>query len=91
MFSSGKPYIEHNSIRPTNNSRNVNRSKKKIMVFSISSHEIYRLPCIGVCSIDEESGYCLGCSRTEEEVYKWEDPNTTDEWKKKNEEELKNR
>ena len=61
------------------------------MVFSINSHEIYRLPCIGVCSIDAESGYCLGCRRTEEEVYKWEDPNTTDEWKKKNEKELKNR
>ena len=50
--------------------------------FSISTHEIYRFPCIG---------FCIGCSRTEEEVYKWEDPNTTDEWKKKNEEELKNR
>ena len=59
--------------------------------FSISSHQIYRFPCIGVCSIDDNSGYCIGCSRTEEEVYKWEDPNTTDEWKKKNEEELKNR
>ena len=59
--------------------------------FSISSHEIYRFPCIGVCSIDDNSGFCIGCSRTEEEVYKWEDPNTTDEWKKKNEEELKNR
>ena len=59
--------------------------------FSISSHEIYRFPCIGVCSIDDNSGYCFGCSRTEEEVYKWEDPNTTNEWKKKNEEELKNR
>ena len=56
------------------------------MVFSINSHEIYRLPCIGECSIDAGSGYCLGCSRTEEE-----DPNTTDEWKKKNEKELKNR
>jgi len=52
---------------------------------------MYRLPCIGVCSIDEESGYCLGCSRTEEEVYKWENPDTTDEWKKELLEELKNR
>jgi len=61
------------------------------MVFSISSHQMYRSPCIGVCSIDKESGYCLGCSRTEEEVKKWEDSNTTDDWKKQNEEELKNR
>jgi predicted Fe-S protein YdhL (DUF1289 family) len=44
-----------------------------------------------VCSIDKESGYCLGCSRTEEEIHKWKDPNTTDDWKKQNEEELKNR
>ena len=59
--------------------------------FSISSHTIYRFPCIGVCSIDNESGYCLGCSRTEEEVYKWEDANVTDDWKEKLLEELKNR
>ena len=59
--------------------------------FSISSHEIYRFPCIGVCSIDDDSDYCLGCSRTLVEIYAWEDPNTTDEWKKENEEELKNR
>ena len=48
--------------------------------FSMSSHEIYRFPCIGVCSIDLNSGYCLGCSRTLEEIYKWEDPNTSMEW-----------
>ena len=41
--------------------------------FSMSSHEIYRFPCIGVCSIDLNSGYCLGCSRTLEEIYKWGD------------------
>lgn len=61
------------------------------MVFSISSHQIYRLPCIGVCSIDKESGYCLGCSRTEEEVYKWEAETTTDDWKRDILEELKKR
>ena len=47
--------------------------------FNISSHDFYQFPCIGVCNIDENSGYCFGCSRTEEEVYKWEDPDTTDE------------
>jgi len=61
------------------------------VVFSISSHQVYRLPCIGVCSIDKESGYCLGCSRTEDEVYKWESENTSDEWKEKLLEELKTR
>jgi predicted Fe-S protein YdhL (DUF1289 family) len=52
---------------------------------------MYRLPCIGVCSIDKESGYCLGCSRTEQEVYQWEAEATTDGWKKELLEELKTR
>lgn len=28
-------------------------------------------PCINVCTIDEESGYCLGCARTIQEVARW--------------------
>ena len=28
-------------------------------------------PCIGVCSIDEASGYCAGCYRTIEEIKGW--------------------
>ena len=28
-------------------------------------------PCIGVCSIDETSGYCQGCYRTIEEIKGW--------------------
>ena len=48
-------------------------------------------PCIGACTIDYNRGYCFGCSRTEEEVYKWEDANTTQEWKDKLLEELKRR
>ena len=39
-------------------------------------------PCIKICIFDQESGYCLGCSRTEDEVIKWKDSETTDEWKK---------
>lgn len=30
-------------------------------------------PCIGVCSIDEISGYCAGCYRTVEEIKAWWD------------------
>lgn len=30
-------------------------------------------PCIGVCSIDEASGYCAGCYRTIEEIKGWWD------------------
>ncbi len=48
-------------------------------------------PCMKICIFDQESGYCLGCSRTEEEVIKWKDPETTDEWKKENLTELRER
>lgn len=30
-------------------------------------------PCIGVCSIDESSGFCYGCYRTVEEIKGWWD------------------
>ena len=28
-------------------------------------------PCIAVCKIDYESGYCIGCKRTIEEITNW--------------------
>jgi predicted Fe-S protein YdhL (DUF1289 family) len=28
-------------------------------------------PCIGVCRLDERTGYCLGCFRTIEEIGDW--------------------
>lgn len=28
-------------------------------------------PCIGVCSINPEDGYCYGCKRTDEEIRNW--------------------
>lgn len=28
-------------------------------------------PCIGVCSIDEATGFCQGCYRTVEEIKAW--------------------
>lgn len=30
-------------------------------------------PCIGVCSMDDLSGLCLGCYRTIEEIQNWWD------------------
>ena len=48
-------------------------------------------PCMKICIFDQESGYCLGYSRTEEEVIKWKDAETTDEWKKENLTELRER
>jgi len=48
-------------------------------------------PCINICTMDPESGFCFGCNRTEDEIEKWGNPQTTDEWKIKNLEEVKNR
>lgn len=28
-------------------------------------------PCINICSIDDDSGYCRGCWRTREEIAAW--------------------
>lgn len=28
-------------------------------------------PCIGVCELDPESGRCLGCMRTGDEIARW--------------------
>ena len=28
-------------------------------------------PCVGVCYLDAESGYCRGCLRTMEEISRW--------------------
>lgn len=30
-------------------------------------------PCIGVCTIDETTGFCQGCFRTLEEIQGWWD------------------
>tara|TARA_B100001939_G_C16396900_1_gene386531 strand:+ start:64 stop:231 length:168 start_codon:yes stop_codon:yes gene_type:complete len=48
-------------------------------------------PCIQVCVMDPDSGFCFGCGRTMEEIEKWGDKNTKDEWKIKNLEEIKTR
>mgnify|MGYP001168959401 FL=1 len=48
-------------------------------------------PCMKICIFDQESGYCLGCSRTADEVEKWGNHDTTDEWKKQNLLDLKQR
>ncbi len=28
-------------------------------------------PCIGVCKLDDWTGYCVGCSRTGDEIAVW--------------------
>lgn len=36
-------------------------------------------PCIGVCSIDDTTGYCHGCYRTTDEIKAWWDLSQTDQ------------
>lgn len=48
-------------------------------------------PCINICTVDTDSGYCMGCSRTQEEINKWGHPETTNEWKEKNLKDLDDR
>lgn len=42
----------------------------------MSDQEI-QSPCIGVCSMDDLSGLCLGCYRTLEEIQGWWDMDNT--------------
>jgi predicted Fe-S protein YdhL (DUF1289 family) len=44
-------------------------------------------PCVAVCKIDYESGYCIGCKRTIEEITNWSIFN--DSQKKKIQQKLK--
>ena len=34
-------------------------------------------PCIGVCSMDDSTGFCLGCYRTMDEIQGWWDLDNT--------------
>lgn len=44
-----------------------------IVIFGIRTvmNEKIITPCIGVCSIDDNTGYCKGCLRTLEEIANW--------------------
>ena len=46
-------------------------------------------PCISICKTDPKTGYCYGCGRTNEEKKVWKTDNPSNEWKKKNLEEIK--
>ena len=48
-------------------------------------------PCISICKNDPSTGFCYGCGRTIEERKSWKLIETTDEWKKKNIETIKER
>ena len=48
-------------------------------------------PCLSICRTDPLTGYCYGCSRTNEEKKIWKDEKTTEEWKKNNLKEITKR
>ena len=48
-------------------------------------------PCISICKTDPKTGYCYGCGRSNEEKKIWKLVDTSDNWKKNNLEEIKNR
>ncbi len=48
-------------------------------------------PCISICKTEPLTGYCYGCSRTNEEKKIWKDEITTDYWKIKNLTKIKKR
>jgi predicted Fe-S protein YdhL (DUF1289 family) len=37
-------------------------------------------PCVQICTMDPDSGLCIGCSRTPEEIIDW--PTMTNEQRK---------
>ena len=48
-------------------------------------------PCISICKTDPTTGYCYGCGRSNEEKKLWKTENTSNEWKKNNIKEIKER
>ena len=48
-------------------------------------------PCLSICKTDLVTGYCYGCSRTNEEKKIWKDEKTSEEWKKNNLNEISKR
>ena len=48
-------------------------------------------PCISICKTDPLTGYCYGCGRSNNEKKIWKNPNTSNSWKEKNLNIIKNR
>ena len=48
-------------------------------------------PCISICKSDPITGYCYGCGRTNQEKKSWKDESTSNDWKKKNLQEIQKR
>jgi uncharacterized protein len=39
---------------------------------------IVESPCMGLCVMDEATGWCLGCARTIDEIARWGSTDQTD-------------
>ena len=48
-------------------------------------------PCISICKTDPVTGFCYGCGRNNDEKKKWKSSSTTEDWKKRNLEEIQTR
>ena len=48
-------------------------------------------PCISVCKMDQDTGFCEGCARSSQEKILWKDKNTSDEWKYNNIKDIQSR
>jgi predicted Fe-S protein YdhL (DUF1289 family) len=38
---------------------------------SLTAHQPIKTPCVKVCVVDGQSGFCLGCGRTLNEIARW--------------------
>ena len=48
-------------------------------------------PCISICKIDPDTGFCEGCARSSQEKILWKDNDTSDEWKLNNLKDIQDR
>ena len=61
------------------------------MDYAVTDINMITSPCISICKTDPKTGYCYGCSRTDDEKKIWKDEKTLEHWKKNNLVELMNR
>ena len=47
------------------------RSERVDDVFESVAPQAIESPCVLVCSIDTDTGWCLGCGRTRDEIARW--------------------
>jgi len=48
-------------------------------------------PCISICKMDPDTGFCQGCARSSQEKILWKNNDTTDKWKLNNLKDIQDR